>query len=244
MTSVSTRTNETAGAGATDDEDRAAATENAGHAVGRGADDGRGPAAPDGRARDASDASSADGVTVRTRLIESTVVAAITGVFVVLSGSARVAPDLSLPVALAGVLWLFVRTLPPVRRRGDGGSSAPEVDRHAGDETASTTGAGSTWNADPSPDETPVSTDRRLKLEVADHGGRMMQKELVESVDLSESAVSRRLSRLESEDDEVGRVCLGRENMVYLEGNRPEGADSPFAEAVEDEGENGDENER
>ena len=239
VTSVPTQTDETAGANATHDEDRAAAPASTGEsAVRRGTDnahDEREPVTSNDSARDGADKSGVDGATVRTRLVESTVVAAITGVFVVLSGSTQVAPQLSLPVALAGILWLFVRTLSPMKRRGGGEARSADdgAASGAGDQTVTATAAGSP--PDLSPGETPVSTDRRLKLEVADHGGRMMQKELVEAVDLSESAVSRRLSRLEREDDEVGRVCLGRENMVYLEGHRPEGANSPFADSAADE---------
>lgn len=179
--------------------------------------------AADDPVRRAADESSSGGH-ARTKLVESTVVAAVTGVFVVLGGSAQIPPYLSLPVALAGVLWLFVRALPSVRRRG---TDAPDGD--AAESRGDTLDAESS-SADPVPSSRPVGTDRRLKMEIAGHGGRMRQKELVETVDLSESAVSRRLSKLE-EDGEVGRVCLGRENLVYLEGNRPEGADSPFAES-------------
>ena len=233
VTSVPTQADE-AGRNATHDGDRTstAPAESGGNAVRPGADDGRdphGPAASDDSARAGANESGVDSATVRTRLVESTVVAAITGVFIVLSGSTQVAPQLSLPVALAGVLWLFVRTLSPMERRGGGEARTSDHEAASRDEagTVTATAAGSARNL--SPDEAPVSTDRRLKLEVANHGGRMMQKELVETVDLSESAVSRRLSRLEREDDEVGRVCLGRENMVYLAGHRPDGADSPFA---------------
>ena len=237
VTSISTQPNETAGTDATRDEDRTSAAAESGESAGRhGSDDRGGPHGPA-----ASDDAAHDGVadrnaTVRVRLVESTVVAAITGVFVVLSGSTQAAPRLSLPVALTGVLWLFVRTLSPMKRRS--GGEARTVDdgaaSRAEDGAATVTAAESV--PDSSPDEAPVSTDRRLKLEVADHGGRMMQKDLVEAIDLSESAVSRRLSRLEREDDEVGRVCLGRENMVYLEGHRPDGADSPFDGDAEDGG--------
>ena len=182
--------------------------------------------ASDGPSRGGSSVDATGGSSsVRARLVESTVVAAITGVFVVLGGSAHVAPRLTLPVALAGVLWLFVRTLPSMRRlRSD--DAAEDDATGAGEGTTNVADGGT---PEPQPASRPVSTDRRLKMEVAEHGGQMMQKELVEAVDLSESAVSRRLSNLE-EGDEVGRVCLGRENLVYLEGSRPEGADSPFPE--------------
>ena len=238
VTSVSTKTDETAGTNATHEEARVSASsaESGGGRVSRGTNDGRGPRGPVASAdpgRDGGDERAADrGSTVRTRLVESTVVAAITGVFIVLSGSTQIAPDLSLPVALAGVLWLFVRTLQPTRQ-GSGGSDSPD-DGAASVGDATPTAAGAAATPIPDPDETPISTDRRLKMEVANHGGRMMQKDLVEAVDLSESAVSRRLSRLEREDDEVGRVCLGRENMVYLEGHRPHGAGSPFAGDADD----------
>ncbi len=190
-------------------------------------DERRGAPADAGTADDANADGESGSDPVRTRLVESTVVAAITGVFVILGGAAGLDPRLSLPVALAGVLWLFVRTLPSMRgRRGD---DTPEagVDDPAG--VTSTDGGVEGAAVEPRRPSPPVSTDRRLKMEVASHGGRMMQKELVESVDLSESAVSRRLSKLEA-NDEVGRVCLGRENLVYLEGSRPDGADSPYAE--------------
>ena len=228
VTSVSTRADESPVTNTTDDGDRAATsvppvtrTESDMYGPGGGSD----AAGTDESAHDGVDERSAGGSDpVRTRLVESTVVAAITGVFVVLGGSAQIAPRLSLPVALAGVLWLFVRTLPSMGRlRGDD----PENGEPVPDENVSD-GAG-TGATSPEPASHPISTDRRLKMEIAGHGGRMMQKELVEAVDLSESAVSRRLSKLE-DDDEVGRVTLGRENLVYLGGSRPEGADSPFAE--------------
>ena len=220
-TSLSAGVGESTRTDATDDGDGASASV---PLKGESASDRRGPDASDGSvvpdesAGDGTDESGAD--TVRTRLIESTAVAAITGAFIVLDGSTQVAPDLSLPIALAGVLWLFVRTLPPMRRRSDDGTPDSRETAYGGDGSDA---------VDPRPAAKPISTDRRLKLEIADHGGRMMQKELVASVDLSESAVSRRLSKLEN-DGKVGRVCLGRENLVYLEGSQPDGADSPFAE--------------
>lgn len=229
--SVSTGERESPETSATDDGEPApSGSFGAGDAsVRRGAGDAGGASGtPDSPRDDAEDADDADdgGSPVRTRLVESTVVAAITGVFVVLGGSTQIDPYLSLPVALAGVLWLFVRTLPSVRRRSSDTATA------ADDARTADPGGGETSDAEASgaqPTSRPISTDRRIKMEIAEHGGRMMQKELVDAVDLSESAVSRRLSNLE-ESEEVGRVCLGRENLVYLEGSRPEGADSPFAE--------------
>ena len=229
VTSVSTRAGEAPDTDESDEANRPPASgplEAGGEAARSGPSGNPGATASDGPTRDgSSDDSTGGNGSVRTRLVESTVVAVITGVFVVLGGSAHVAPRLTLPVALAGVLWLFVRTLPSMRRIRS--NDAAEDDATDAGEDATNVADGGT--PAPRPASRPVSTDRRLKMEVAEHGGQMMQKELVEAVDLSESAVSRRLSSLE-ESDTVGRVCLGRENLVYLEGSRPEGADSPFAE--------------
>ncbi|PSQ13104.1 hypothetical protein BRC93_00140, partial [Halobacteriales archaeon QS_5_70_15] len=79
-------------------------------------------------------------------------------------------------------------------------------------------------------DDTPVLTDEdRVRQLLRENGGRLQQGEFVERTDWSKSKVSRLLSGME-EDGEIEKIALGRENLIALPGEEPEGAERPFEE--------------
>jgi len=63
-------------------------------------------------------------------------------------------------------------------------------------------------------------TDAEIVELVAESGGKIPQKRIVEGVALSESTVSRRLTDMER-SGLVERLTVGRENLVYLPGTLP-----------------------
>lgn len=113
------------------------------------------------------------------------------------------------PFSLAGAL-AFIATLAIVAgvayhvrlgRTGTSAASTPEHESVQGEERSVD------------------SRDAILEL-ILEEGGRMKQSDVVESVGLSKSAISRHLSSLE-EDGLLGKFSVGRENVVYLDGMRP-----------------------
>lgn len=89
-------------------------------------------------------------------------------------------------------------------------SPADEPDDRAG---------GSDENDDGDVDPVLTPRERVLKL-VARNGGGMRQQDLASELDWSESTVSRRLSRLE-DADVVSRYRIGREKLVFVDGDEP-----------------------
>ena len=166
-------------------------------------------------------------------------VAAATGAFVLVGGVADVAPLICAALALVGVGWLFVEASRPAHARDE--STTVRGVAATGRESEASGDAGASAVVDPARTDgsvetdaptlagapNPTSTDQRITRLIGDRGGRMMQKEIVGALDLSRSAVSRRLSKLE-EEESLGRVCLGRENLVYLPGCRPDGLEPPL----------------
>jgi uncharacterized membrane protein len=70
-------------------------------------------------------------------------------------------------------------------------------------------------------------TDQERVCQLLDeHGGRMKQSKIVDSVDWSKAKVSRLLAELEDED-ELTKLRLGRENLVCLPGHEPTASKSP-----------------
>jgi hypothetical protein len=95
--------------------------------------------------------------------------------------------------------------------------SEPESESDAG-------GAG--WRSDP------TYVERASVLDVLEaNGGRLWQRELVELTDRPSSTISRWLCALE-EADEVQRIQIGREKLVFLPGSRPQIAGTRLPEAV------------
>jgi len=74
-----------------------------------------------------------------------------------------------------------------------------------------------------------VTDEDRVKQLLRENGGRLQQGEFVERTEWSKSKVSRLLSRME-EDGEIEKITIGRENLIALEGEEPEGAGKPFEE--------------
>jgi len=74
-----------------------------------------------------------------------------------------------------------------------------------------------------------LTPDARLvKLMLQVESGRMHQTDIVEATDWSKAKVSRLLSKM-VDDDEVVKICLGRENLICLERATPAAATSPHA---------------
>ncbi|PSP89118.1 hypothetical protein BRC90_05625 [Halobacteriales archaeon QS_4_69_34] len=74
----------------------------------------------------------------------------------------------------------------------------------------------------------PLRTDEdRVVALLEANGGRMRQVRIVEETGWSKSKVSTLLSEME-ETDTLGRLRLGRENVVSLAGHEPDAAGSPF----------------
>ncbi len=72
-----------------------------------------------------------------------------------------------------------------------------------------------------------VVTDReRVHRLLVDHGGRMRQSEIVDSVEWSKAKVSRLLADLEA-DGEITKLRLGRENLICLSGHEPRASRPP-----------------
>ncbi|WP_435362203.1 DUF7343 domain-containing protein [Haloarchaeobius sp. DFWS5] len=72
-----------------------------------------------------------------------------------------------------------------------------------------------------------VMTDEgRVKQILRDNGGRLQQKEIIEETDWSKSKVSRLLSKMEK-DDQIRKISVGRENLITLPEDEPEGS-RPF----------------
>ena len=140
---------------------------------------------------------------------------------------------LTTPLALAGLAALVAGGIALARGRGisipryGGGAetngNAPPDD---GDE-----GTGATPDGTAATDaESPLLTDEdRVKQLLQENGGRLQQSEFVDRTDWSKSKVSRLLSRME-EEGEIAKITLGRENLITIEGEEPEGAKKPFEE--------------
>ena len=77
------------------------------------------------------------------------------------------------------------------------------------------------------PESLHVDDRTRVLQLLARNKGHMRQTAIVESVEWSKAKVSRLLSDLE-QDDEIRRVRLGRENVVYLRGYEPATLGPPF----------------
>ena len=116
--------------------------------------------------------------------------------------------------------WVVERTFPGPESGGGAGTSE--------------SGRGGTGEAPPnveSPtDEPPVLSDEEKTIKLLrDHGGRLPQREITEQSEWSKSKVSRLLSKME-EQGMITKINLGRENLIALNDDVPDGVKSPIDE--------------
>jgi len=140
----------------------------------------------------------------------------------------------TLPVTvLMGLFGLVVKQfepeLPDVDRDDRGG--APAAGR--GGTAPPTAGDGPTATGEraggPSrqPQPEPVTDEDRILKILEENGGRVRQQAIVQRTDWSKSKVSRRLSKME-DDDQISKISVGRENLVTFHDEEPEAAKAPF----------------
>lgn len=84
---------------------------------------------------------------------------------------------------------------------------------------------------DPTPE--PLTDEDRVLALLREHGGRMKQTRIVDETDWSKAKVSRLLSSM-TEDGTIDKLSIGRENIISLDGHRPEAARSPHEENASD----------
>ena len=94
--------------------------------------------------------------------------------------------------------------------------------------------AGRTIEAPPSvevpADDSPVLSDEEKTIELLrEHGGRLPQREITEQSEWSKSKVSRLLSKMEDQGL-ITKINLGRENLIALNDDVPDGVKSPLDE--------------
>jgi hypothetical protein len=78
-------------------------------------------------------------------------------------------------------------------------------------------------------DEDLLSDEDRVMSMLQENGGRMKQVNIVEETGWSKSKVSMLLSDME-EEDRISKLRVGRENIISIRGEEPEGVSSPFDE--------------
>ena len=139
---------------------------------------------------------------------------------------------LTTPLALVGLAVLVAGGLVLARGRGFSFPSSSDGDTGGGIDGDVPPGGNPVVASDGNApvDDSPLLTDEdRVKQLLRENGGRLQQGEFVERTDWSKSKVSRLLSRME-EDGEIAKITLGRENLIALHGEEPEGAKKPFEE--------------
>ena len=121
------------------------------------------------------------------------------------------------------VAWTRGGPVPPLDGETGGADGAGGRDGREGS-------ADAIGPANDAADTDPLLTDEdRVKRLLRENGGRLQQGEFVERTDWSKSKVSRLLSRMEDEG-EIEKIAIGRENLIALAGEGPEGAERPFEE--------------
>ena len=78
-------------------------------------------------------------------------------------------------------------------------------------------------------DEPLITDEQRVLQLLRENDGRMKQATIVEETDWSKAKVSRLLSDM-SENGEIRKLSIGRENIIHLEGQGPEAAKPPYGE--------------
>ncbi len=141
---------------------------------------------------------------------------------------------LTTPAALFGLAVVVLGAFVAVRSRvafalwdGDGTGTADgdgEVAGETGDATGGSDGDTVATNAvgTDAGDSLPLTDEDRVKRLLRENGGRLQQGEFVERTEWSKSKVSRLLSRME-EDGDVEKITIGRENLVVLADEEPDG---------------------
>jgi len=98
-----------------------------------------------------------------------------------------------------------------------GSADEPDATPAEGDETAAAA-------ADAAGGEVLLSDEERVLELLDENGGRMKQAAIVDETDWSNAKVSQLLSEM-AEDDEIEKLRIGRENLITLPEERPEGVD-------------------
>ncbi len=151
------------------------------------------------------------------------------------------------PTDSATVLWLAVATLVIIgvlagvflvlrrgwRRRFGGSVVTPN-----GNGTTEATTTSEEEPREPSEPATepipePLTDEDRVLGLLREHGGRMKQSHIVEGTDWSKAKVSRLLSAMNDEGT-IEKLSIGRENIISLDGQGPEAAESPHEENATD----------
>jgi hypothetical protein len=122
--------------------------------------------------------------------------------------------SLLLIAALAYLVWRHDETIPgPGTPDGEDGPPPDDSgvpDTESGDETAG--------------GQLLLSDEERVLDLLEERGGRMKQTEIVEETDWSNAKVSQLLSEMD-ENGEIEKLRLGRENLITLPEETPEGAE-------------------
>lgn len=92
---------------------------------------------------------------------------------------------------------------------------------------------GPRMNVPTAPDTVLSDEEKTLQL-LRDNGGRLPQREITERSEWSKSKVSRLLSKME-EQGQVAKIDMGRENLITLRGEIPDGAKSMLEREQEGE---------
>ena len=107
------------------------------------------------------------------------------------------------------------------------GSSSSTTDAET-DSSAESQSSGAETTPEVTLTEEELLTDEeRIKRFLQLSGGRARQAEMTDEFSWSASTVSRKLSKMEAAD-EISRVKIGRENVVFLESSEPEALQSPI----------------
>lgn len=109
----------------------------------------------------------------------------------------------------------------------------PSDDDDSDDDPDAGTGADAAGETESETDSVPVEpieTDRGKVLRLLrEHNSRLRQHQIVDETGWSKSKVSRVLSKMQ-DDDQISKFQIGRENIVTLPGEKPDGVTSRSAE--------------
>jgi len=115
-------------------------------------------------------------------------------------------------------------TGPAAAAAGAAGAGAAGSESDAGSGPGPGPGSGS--DPDSAVDPTLLPDEERIVRLLEANGGRMRQARIVEATGWSKSKVSVTLSEM-AEEGEVSKLRIGRENVVSLDGERPDATDPP-----------------
>ncbi|WP_135821928.1 helix-turn-helix transcriptional regulator [Halostella litorea] len=90
-------------------------------------------------------------------------------------------------------------------------------------------GAESEAESDRADDEPLITDEQRVLQLLRENDGRMKQAAIVQETEWSKAKVSRLLSDM-TENGEIEKLSIGRENIIHLEGQGPEAAKPPYGE--------------